>query len=371
MATTHFSVEQAQVRSRRSRRAFVLVVASLLLHLIVFRWADGRIGLPAFDAKEAPVITTQLLAPPPAPLAAATPPTPKPEPAPVKRPKPPRSTANSVPAAAVAPLASPVPDVASAPATTTEPPAELAQAIPEELPPIADIKLPLEQEPRYLVAPLPSAELEYDVEALVKGVTYYGSGMIKWHAAGDAYQVTGKAKVAFFTVLDFRSEGALDAFGVSPVIYGEKPRNRAETNTHFHRERNEITFSASSASYPRKGGEQDRASVIWQLAAIGRGDPGRFAPDAEIGLFVAGTRNAETWQMRILGMEEIDTDAGRFKVWHVTRIPQSGSYERKLDIWLAPEQQWFPVKLRYSEANGDYLDMALSNLLLTNSSVKD
>ncbi|HEV2611930.1 MAG TPA: DUF3108 domain-containing protein [Noviherbaspirillum sp.] len=370
MATTHFSVEQAQVRSRRSWRAFVLVVASLLLHLIVFRWADGRIGLPAFDAKEAPVITTQLLTPPPAPLAAAAPPAPKSGHAPVKRPKPPRSAANPAPAAVTPPL-SPLQEATTAPATTAEPPAELAQALPEESPPIADIKLPLEQEPRYPVAPLPSAELEYDVEALVKGVTYYGSGMIKWHAAGDAYQVTGKAKVAFFTVLDFRSEGALDAFGVSPVIYGEKPRNRAETNTHFHRERNEITFSASSASYPRKGGEQDRASVIWQLAAIGRGDPERFAPDSGISLFVAGTRNAETWQMRILGMEEIDTDAGRFKAWHVTRIPQPGSYERKLDIWLAPEQQWFPVKLRYSEANGDYLDMSLSNLLLTNPSVKD
>ncbi len=370
MATTHFSVEQAQVRSRRSRRAFVLVVASLLLHLLVFRWADDRIGLPAFDVEDAPVVTTRLLAPPPAPPVAATPPNPKPKPAPVKRPKPPRPAAGPAPAVTppVLPAQEEIPALATTPELVTDPAPVAAE---DPSPPVADIKLPLEQEPRYSVAPLPSAELEYDVEALVKGVTYYGSGMIKWHAAGDAYQVTGKAKVAFFTVLDFRSEGTLDAFGVSPVIYGEKPRNRAETNTHFHRERNEITFSASSASYPRKGGEQDRASVIWQLAAIGRGDPGKFVPDSEISLFVAGTRNAETWQIRILGMEEIDVEAGRFKVWHVTRIPQPGSYERKLDIWLAPDQQWFPVKLRYSEANGDYLDMSLSNLMLTNPSVKD
>ncbi|WP_334186440.1 DUF3108 domain-containing protein [Noviherbaspirillum sp.] len=371
MATTHFSVEQAQVRSRRSRRAFVLVVASLLLHLIVFRWADSRIGLPAFDVEDAPVITTQLLAPPVAPPAAATPPEPAPKP-PAKRPRPPRpaDAPAQPPAATVLTTQDESPVTAAAPEIAPEI-ADQAQASVDEPPPLPDIKLPLEQEPRYVVAPLPSAELEYDVEALVKGITYYGSGMIKWHAAGDAYQIAGKAKVAFFTVLDFRSEGQLDAFGVSPVIYGEKPRNRAETNTHFHRERNEITFSASSASYPRKGGEQDRASVIWQLAAIGRGDPERFVPDSEISLFVAGTRNAETWKIRILGMEEIHTGVGLVKAWHVTRIPHPGSYERKLDIWLAPQQQWFPVKLRYSEANGDYLDMSLSNLTLSNPSAID
>lgn len=347
----------------------MLVVASVLLHLIVFRWAEGRIGLPAIDVGDAPVITTQLLAPPVAPLAAATPPDPASAPPPAKRPKPSRPA--TVPAKPPAATILTTQDDQSVVTTTAEA-ADVAQpSVDEPSPPIADIKLPLEQEPRYVVAPLPSAELEYDVEALVKGITYYGSGMIKWHAAGDAYQIAGKAKVAFFTVLDFRSEGRLDAFGVSPVIYGEKPRNRAETNTHFHRERNEITFSASSASYPRKGGEQDRASVIWQLAAIGRGDPERFVPDSDITLFVAGTRNAESWKIRILGLEEIHTGAGLVKAWHVTRIPQPGSYERKLDIWLAPQQQWFPVKLRYSEANGDYLDMSLSNLTLSNPSATE
>ena len=48
------------------------------------------------------------------------------------------------------------------------------------------------------------------------------------------------------------------------------------------------------------------------------------------------------------------------------RIPRQGSYDQKLDIWLAPQQGWYPVKLRYTETNGDYLDMALSKLTLAN-----
>lgn len=48
--------------------------------------------------------------------------------------------------------------------------------------------------------------------------------------------------------------------------------------------------------------------------------------------------------------------------WHVARAPKRGSYDQKLDIWLAPQQNWYPVRLRYTEANGDYLDMSLTRL---------
>jgi hypothetical protein len=50
--------------------------------------------------------------------------------------------------------------------------------------------------------------------------------------------------------------------------------------------------------------------------------------------------------------------------WHVVRIPRPGSYEQKLDIWLSQQQGWYPVKLRFTETNGEYLDMSLSNLTI-------
>src|SRR5690606_24873071 len=102
-------------------------------------------------------------------------------------------------------------------------------------------------------------------------------------------------KAAFFTVLEFKSEGEISQAGVAPVLYGERSGNRAETNTHFHRERNTISFSASTLSYPRLGGEQDRASIIWHLAALGRTNPALFQPGEDLSIFVAGVRNAAPW----------------------------------------------------------------------------
>jgi hypothetical protein len=55
---------------------------------------------------------------------------------------------------------------------------------------------------------------------------------------------------------------------------------------------------------------------------------------------------------------------GKTNAWHVVRIPRPGSYDQKIDIWLAPQQGWYPVKIRYTETNGDFLDMSLSNVQL-------
>ena len=249
-----------------------------------------------------------------------------------------------------------------APGTSVEAPTEIAPAAPPATaaPPAPEPA----QTASYKIDPPPSAELKYDVQALHEGQTVYGHGKIDWQSTGSGYSINGEAGVLLFTVLNFRSEGTIDEFGVSPVIYSEKRFRRSETNTHFHRERNTISFSASTLSYPRKGGEQDRASIVWQLAGIGRGDSTKFIPGAEIDLVVAGVRDAETWRIRVVGQEDIEVGAGKLQAWHVRRLPREGSYDQKLDIWLAPEQQWYPVKLRFTEINGDYLDLSLSKLTL-------
>ena len=208
----------------------------------------------------------------------------------------------------------------------------------------------------------PSVELKYDVQALRDGKVVYGSGKIGWRADAGRYQVDGEASVLFFTVLNFQSVGAVDEFGVAPELYSEKRFRRPESVTRFDRGSQRILFSASDASFPRADGAQDRASIVWQLAAIGLGDPGRYTPGAAIELFVAGVRDAEPWVIQVNGQEQTETPAGSTEAWHVVRAPRSGSHDQKLDIWLAPQHWWYPVRLRFTETNGEYLDMAVTSV---------
>ena len=343
-------------RSQTRLRRWPVLIAAVILHLIAISWLSGATVFPKSSKPESTtVIAATLEAPPPKPVI-------KPATKPVKSKAATRTTRPRVAQTPVIPPANPEPavatEVAAAPAEVS-----LADALATQQNAAIKETTPDSQAVSYNIDLPPSADLKYDVQKISKeSPPMYGSGTISWHTDGSKYKVDGAFGVLFITALRFQSSGTIEEIGIAPEIYSEKRFRKAETNTHFHRERNTISFSSSTLSYPRTGGEQDRASIVWQLAGIGRGDSGQFVAGSSIDLFVAGTRNAETWQILIIGREDVTIDGVSTRAWHVARAPRIGSHEQKLDIWLAPDQNWYPVRLRYTETNGDYLDMTLTSL---------
>lgn len=216
----------------------------------------------------------------------------------------------------------------------------------------------------YKTAPPPSVALRYNAVAVQHDVTnpYYGTSTITWINKGDSFRIEGEARALFMTLLSFTSQGKLGSFGLMPDQYTEKPRRRNERHAYFDWQASELHFSESDKRMPLSGGEQDRSSLVWQLAAIGRGDPGKFRPDAVIDIFVAGIKEGEVWRVQVLREEDTETDMGKMRAWHVVRQPQPGTYDQRIDIWLAPGHNWYPVKIRYTEPNTDFLEMSVSGM---------
>lgn len=360
MSTLHAPTENRRARAQR-RFALPLLAASLLLHLVAYQWAEGHLSFPSLRQDNPDTVTAVMLPPPPAkpvlPPKTAEPPKPK-----VKRKRP--------------PVTQPVPQPA-----TTAPSSALTETLIESGEDTADIIAaaaaeaafdipatePVETETiRYTVSPPPSATLEYEVEGLNKGQTWHATGVNKWLFSGSSYRITVEAGIRILFKIDLgyvKSEGVINDFGLAPVLYSEKKGRKSMTNTHFRHQERLISFSASEASYPYHDGAQDRASISWQLAAIGRGDSGQFAPGAEIDIFVAERRDAGMWRVQVIGEEEIDTPYGKLLTWHAVRLPRPGSYDERFDVWLAPQHEWYPVKIRWTYANGDYYDLSLSAIL--------
>lgn len=360
-----------------SSRWMVVLLVSVLLHLFALEWADGVIAMPNWHSEPIPVVATVSLLNPTLPTASVAPHKPrkanKPRAHPVEKP--------ARPAAPAVPLVSePAPDAMSSTALTQDTPTgttdnaaadnqAASDSTTNPAPPAAadqaKADTPPENpgQPHYKVDLPPPAELKYDVTKVpVDGAPLYGGGSITWQNSGARYAVSGEAHVLFISAFNFRSEGVLDDFGIAPLLYSQKSFRRAETNTHFNRdERNSISFSSSTTSYPLKGGEQDRGSIMWELAGIGRGDPDQFRSGAQIDFFVAGVRDGDVWSILVAGQEEIEIGKSKTLAWHVVRTPRAGTYDQKIDIWLAPQFEWSPVKIRYTEKNGDYLDMSMTS----------
>ncbi|QNB00281.1 DUF3108 domain-containing protein [Massilia sp. Se16.2.3] len=138
---------------------------------------------------------------------------------------------------------------------------------------------------------------------------------------------------------EFESEGGEDDAGMAPASTRERSPTGGAWVTRFNREENRIDYAGGAAPPP---GVQDRASVLIQLAGMGLAEPDQMQDVIEI--VVGGAAGTGIARFRVMGQEEIDTGIGRLAAVHLAQLAPSG--ERRVELWLAPQQHWLPVRIR-------------------------
>lgn len=208
----------------------------------------------------------------------------------------------------------------------------------------------------------PSADLAYDLNAQQKSIGLKGDALITWRAGDGKYDVNVEAKVQLLGKLnEYRSQGAVDAYGLAPDTFTEKRYRKDATTTTFVRDENVISFSGAKLPYVMKGGEQDRASVTWQLASVARAaGEAKFKPGSEWTFVVAGRRDAEPWTFKVIKQEKIRTGMGELDTIHVKREPRDSRGD-SVEVWLAPGQEWYPVKIRFEDER-DTIDQTVKSI---------
>jgi hypothetical protein len=367
MSTTFFHTPR--------RRMVVLGVVTFLLHWTALGWLNGQLGrraLPAFGETEmlAELLPAQdkLVVPPPTPLPLHTEPLPPPPP-----PPPAVQVAEADPATVVqaVPVAAPdAPDNKAQAAAPAAAPGVKSSAPAAPAPAPALLPAPPPAAPSYRVDLPPSANLAMDVDRVdADGTHWTGEADFSWNVGPNSYRIKFDVGIgilfAHLNLLELTSEGATGDTGFAPSLMTEKRRGRALTATHFNRNDGSITFSASQNKYPLAAGAQDKASVPLQLAAIARADPGQLKGGVD--MQVGEDRDATVFHFVVLGQEDIDTRLGRLHAWHLSRPPKPGSYNARLDIWLAPERGWYPVRIRNTEASGAVTTQTVTKILMTGS----
>ncbi|HWW06418.1 DUF3108 domain-containing protein [Collimonas sp.] len=216
---------------------------------------------------------------------------------------------------------------------------------------------------KYKIDLPPSADLSYAIQAKQSGITLGGEGSVKWQVDDKHFSVASETRAMLFgKILESSSEGSIDSYGLAPVQFINKRFRKEATTTTFHRDSGSISFSESSESYPLKGGEQDRTSIIWQLISVARAVPKQFKPGSDWTFFVAGMRDAEAWTFKVINIEKIKTPMGDLDAVHIFKAPPPDAKDQQLDIWLAPSLEWYPVRLRFTEPNKDFVEQTLQQV---------
>ena len=344
----------------------LLIGATLLLHYAAISWVGNGTGLPQQRVEPAaPMpIVAQLRAPPaPVPQAPVAQLAPKPAPkrrtvAPVKEDAPVAAPVQEEPAASVQEAeAEAVADTVAVP-----------DAAPVEEKPLETPAAPLPRQ--YKANAPPSSDLALELERIdAKGTLWHGVAEMSWQRDGGRYAMRVDAGISMIVtrlnLLSMESEGSIDDSGFVPRMATEKRRGRPQTATHFNGEQGSITFSASQNAAPLVAGAQDKATLPLQLAAIARADPAQFEGGLEI--TVGEERGASVYTFVVLGQEEIETKLGKLQTWRLSRPPKPGSYNSRLDVWLAPDRGWYPVRIRNTEANGAVTTQTVTHIVVRDS----
>lgn len=216
----------------------------------------------------------------------------------------------------------------------------------------------------------PSADLHYAVKATYSGIPISGVALIKWQNAKGKYSVVAETRAQLLgKVLESKSEGGIDEFGLAPALFAETRLRKSPTATRFDRAAQTISFSDTAQRYSILGGEQDRTSIIWQLVAVARAAPAKFVTGSAWAFFVAGPHDADRWVFKVLEKTTVRTALGTVASLHIVRTSpdsKTNSKDQQVHLWLAPSLEWYPVRVRSIDADGNLIEQTLEKITKNN-----
>lgn len=257
-------------------------------------------------------------------------------------------------APASAPAPTPAPTPVPTQATPAAPTADSASTTPPHVPTPTVAKR--------LAVP-GSTQLEFSVLASRKGLSLPAQSTLVWQTDGSGYRASLVIRAALGMGRD-RSQtsvGSIDpVLGLQPQRFGDK--NKTEVATHFDRSRTPpaIRFSSNTPEAELLPGSQDRLSVLLQLAAMLAGEPSRYVPGSAVLIHTAGSRDAGLWHFRVGNVEPLELPAGKLSALHLVREPMH-TYDNRVEVWLAPALGHLPVRILWTQANGDVVDQRLAS----------
>ena len=256
-------------------------------------------------------------------------------------------------------------------ASITPPPEPTTPAAPE---PIAEAQTPNEPSPELAPAPEPkpvkvrtehlqavSTFWRYQVTAESKGRIFFAQSTLQWKLEQDQYSAHAVVSALLLGQRSQTSVGRITSQGLAPERFTDTSRRTREITLDWTQR--VAQRDGQTIATPLPDGTQDRLSAIVQLTVQLMNAPTQPVLGQEWTLPVVGFSELESWTFVYLGQAMQDLPAGQFITWHLQRKPRSDDKRGVVvDLWLAPAHYFVPVRIRYTEANGDFVDQQLSAL---------
>jgi Protein of unknown function (DUF3108) len=188
------------------------------------------------------------------------------------------------------------------------------------------------------------------------GNSNQGKADVQWQQDGEKYALSMSASMLFIEVFAWKSIGLLSPTGLLPERFSDKRYRKSEVAAHFDRTQGKITFSANTPEAPLQAGSQDRISVIWQIAGMLSADPKKYQSGYTFSLQTVSSTDAAPWLFTVNEPETLNLETGSQIAQRLTRNPRR-EFDQKIELWFVPAMNYLPARFRFTETNGDYVDV--------------
>lgn len=195
--------------------------------------------------------------------------------------------------------------------------------------------------------------LRYAVTGMTRGRAITGQAELTWQHADRRYEIRLEQDIDHQPRRSQRSAGLITPQGLAPQRFSERARH--EEAVHLGQDNGRIVFSANRPEVTLLPGAQDRLSLLLQLGARIAASPQAYPAGTWIEMQGVTTREARIWRFRVGNVEELQLPGGHQSTLHLVRAP-TGDFEPTLEVWLAPAQDYAPVRIRLTQATGDWQD---------------
>ena len=182
-------------------------------------------------------------------------------------------------------------------------------------------------------------------------------GDLVWLQDGQQYDAQLSLTFLFRTIRSQHSSGVIGASGIEPARFSDTRRN--EVASHFMRDAGHGGVQqqrAQRAAAARRAGPPERDDAARRPA--GRRSRRAIRPVRPIAIQTVGPRDADIWIFKVEGDETLSLPAGEFAARKLTRNPRK-PFDDKVELWLAPELGYLPVRIKQTQSNGDFADLQL------------
>lgn len=330
-----------------NRRLLLALAVSFAAHFLLVSGAD--FSLPELNSEETIHVT---LAPPPVP---------KPLPLPAPRKEVPKPAVHHQPLPK--PVEPPKPEVTqklppeSLPVAVAEVP--IQEAVPVAVPEVESLPAPPPEEP--VVVPPAPRKVDMDYQILRNGSV----GRVKRsfivegenrYVLNSVAEATGLVSLFYTGKYEEHSEGLVTVRGLQPQSYRLKRGSGKTQVATFDWSTHTVALDSGSnhAVVPVADGTQDMLSFLYQFMFV--------PPLDEMLITVANGRKLKTYAYDFAGEEQVDTRMGKLRTFHIAKAVADS--DDKMEIWLAADYRYLPVKIRQTEKDGTVTELLATSLTM-------